>query len=275
MGTQKSFTYTLLGTGPNHAFPYIEMPFDTVAFFGTKARVAVKITINDVELRASLAPMGGRHVIGFSGALAKQAGIAVGDKVRVTVAPDDAPRTVAIPADLAKALRAQPAAKKAWEALAYTHRREHARSIEDAKKPETRAARVAKTMAMLTTTGRPARPAPSAKPLSARLHIKPGAKVAVVAAPTGFALGVPTSSSVKGADVALLFVASRAALEKSFPKVRAVAANGALWIVYPKTMSGKKTDLTRDAGWEVVERAGLNPVTQVAVDETWSALRFR
>jgi len=36
-----------------------------------------------------------------------------------------------------------------------------------------------------------------------------------------------------------------------------------------------KTDLTRDIGWEVVERAGLNPVTQVSVDDTWSALRFR
>ncbi len=47
------------------------------------------------------------------------------------------------------------------------------------------------------------------------------------------------------------------------------------WICYPKKSSGIKTDLSRDDGWKSVFDAGFGPVTQVAVDETWSALRFK
>lgn len=273
---KKTFTYRLLGTGPNKAFPYIELPFDSVAFFGTKARVPVKITIHDVEMRVSLAPMGGRHVIGFRRELAEKAGLAVGETVRVTIEKDDAPRTVDVPPDLAKALRASPAAKKAWDALAYSHKREHAEAVRDAKRPETRAARVSRTLSMLTTTGRPARPEPSKKPLAKRLHLAPGAKVVVLGAPPGFDLGVPTAPPrTKSPDAVLLFVRDRAALAAALPKAKAAATSGALWIAYPKTTSGVRTDLTRDVGWEAAERAGLRPVTQVAVDATWSALRFR
>ena len=48
-----------------------------------------------------------------------------------------------------------------------------------------------------------------------------------------------------------------------------------LWLSYPKRSSKVETDLSRDVGWEVVADAGLRPVTQVSIDETWSALRFR
>ncbi|MBX3191836.1 MAG: DUF1905 domain-containing protein [Labilithrix sp.] len=273
MAKKKTFTYRLLGAGPSKASPYIEIPFDTVAFFGTKARVPVKVTVNGVELAMSLAPMGGHHVLGFRRELAERAKIAVGDTVRVTIEHDEAPRTVEAPADLAAALAKNAAANKAWQALAPSHRREHADAILSAKKPETRARRIEKTLAMLTTTGKPARPAPSEKPLAARLHVKPGSKVAVLAAPKGFSLGVPTTRSPKGADVVLLFAKTRAVLKTWLPKLKGVT--GALWIAYPKTTSGVKTDLTRDVGWEALERAGLSPVTQVAVDATWSALRFR
>jgi hypothetical protein len=59
------------------------------------------------------------------------------------------------------------------------------------------------------------------------------------------------------------------------PKVvTKLAPAASLWIAYPKTTSGVMTDLTRDAGWGPVERAGFGGVAQVAVDETWSALRF-
>jgi predicted transport protein len=44
---------------------------------------------------------------------------------------------------------------------------------------------------------------------------------------------------------------------------------------YPKTSSGIKTDLTRDVGWKIVEDAGWRGIAQVAIDETWSATRFR
>ena len=59
------------------------------------------------------------------------------------------PRVVTPPAELARGLSKSPAARAGWAALAYTHKREYARWIEDAKKPETRDARVEKALVML------------------------------------------------------------------------------------------------------------------------------
>ncbi len=270
---KKIFTYTLLGTGPGKAFPYVEVPFDTVAFFGTKGRIPVKVTVNGVELPMSLAPMGGRHVLGFRRELAERAKVAVGDTVKLTLELDEAPRTVEVPAELAAALRKNAAAKRAWEALSYSHQREHAEAIAAAKKPETRARRVEKALEMLTSGGGPARPAPSTKPLAARLGIKPGMKAAVLDAPKGFSLGAPSSADPKDADVVLSFVATRAAVRAAVATWTRVG--GALWIASPKKTSGVESDLSRDVGWEPLERAGYHPVTQVSVDDTWSALRFK
>ncbi len=47
------------------------------------------------------------------------------------------------------------------------------------------------------------------------------------------------------------------------------------WAAYPKKTSGIDTDITRDHGWEALNAAGLRPVRQIAIDDTWSALRFR
>ncbi|HSR31169.1 MAG TPA: hypothetical protein VLY63_11445, partial [Anaerolineae bacterium] len=57
--------------------------------------------------------------------------------------------------------------------------------------------------------------------------------------------------------------------------IDAVVHDGLLWISYPKKSSKVTTDLTRDVGWDVVAEAGLRPVTQVSINDTWSALRFR
>jgi hypothetical protein len=52
--------------------------------------------------------------------------------------------------------------------------------------------------------------------------------------------------------------------------------DGKLWMVYPKRTSRKyTTDINRDRGWESVEESGFRRVSQVAIDEDWSALRFR
>jgi hypothetical protein len=267
---KKTFTCTLGAAGPNRAFPYVEeFPFDTVAFFGTKGRVPVKVTIGGVELATSIAPMGGRHVLAFSGPNAKKLGIKVGDSIRITIEKDERERTVDVPPDLAKAL--QGPAKEAWEALAYSHQKEHALAIAEAKQPETRARRIAKTIAMLTTTGRPVPPAPSKQPLAKRLRLKPGMKVALFSAPAQFVLDFPTTTKTP-ADVALVFVANRAALAKWLPKLTKLAA--VLFLAYPKTTSDMKSDLTRDAGWDPVEQLGFVVNSQVAIDDTWSALRF-
>jgi len=62
---------------------------------------------------------------------------------------DEAPRTVKPPADLARALKVNPAAKARWEELSFTHRKEYVEAIEEAKKPETRARRIAKAIEQL------------------------------------------------------------------------------------------------------------------------------
>jgi len=54
----------------------------------------------------------------------------------------------------------------------------------------------------------------------------------------------------------------------------ALRPDGVLWISYPKA-GALGTDLTRDRGFELIQRAGYEGVLQVAVDETWSALRFK
>ena len=77
-------------------------------------------------------------------------------------------------------------------------------------------------------------------------------------------------------DFVHLFVTDGAELERLGPvALQSVTYDGLLWISYPKRSSKVETDLSRDVGWEVVANAGLRPVTQVSIDATWSALRFR
>jgi hypothetical protein len=72
------------------------------------------------------------------------------------------------------------------------------------------------------------------------------------------------------------FVRDVAELRRLAPKARdAVTYDGLLWVSYPKKSSKIATDISRDVAWEVMKEYGLRPVTQVSIDETWSALRFR
>jgi len=71
------------------------------------------------------------------------AGVGVGDEIEVELELDTAPRTVEVPPDLAAALARDRKAAAAWEKLSYTSRKEIARSLEEAKKPETRERRLA------------------------------------------------------------------------------------------------------------------------------------
>jgi hypothetical protein len=77
-------------------------------------------------------------------------------------------------------------------------------------------------------------------------------------------------------DVVQVFVRSKADLDARAPEaIRALRLGGVLWFAFPRKSSKVKTDINRDAGWETVSAAGLEPVTAIATDETWSALRFR
>lgn len=75
---------------------------------------------------------------------------------------------------------------------------------------------------------------------------------------------------------AVIFAANKKELDVIIPKITPrLAEDALLWIAYPKKTGSIKSDMTRDKGWEVVFAAGYEPVTQVAVDEDWSALRYK
>jgi len=121
-------------------------------------------------------------------------------------------------------------------------------------------------------------------PLSKKLQMQPGQRVLVLNAPEGYMaeLGplpadVEVTDSPEGMyEFVHLFVANSADLGCLGPvAIEAVKYDGLLWLSYPKRSSKVETDLTRDRGWDIVAQAGLRPVTQVSVNEIWSALRFR
>jgi hypothetical protein len=110
--------------------------------------------------------------------------------------------------------------------------------------------------------------------LTKKLVIKPGNSVRVLNAPGEYAqLGTMPEDAEGQADVVLFFAESRETLERMVAAaITAVRPGGVFWIVYPK---GGKSDLSRDELWALLEPYLWRPVSQVAVDDTWSALRFR
>ena len=126
-------------------------PFDVMETFGTKARVPVRGTINGFPFRSSLMPMGGCHRMVVNRTLREGARCKAGDVVGVVMERDVAERTVDAPADLAKELAKNKKAQARWEKLSFTHKKEMARCIVDAKQEETRKRRLAKVMQVLKT----------------------------------------------------------------------------------------------------------------------------
>jgi hypothetical protein len=116
--------------------------------FGS-ARAKVKATVNGVELRTTVAVYGGVSYVGFRKEVRDAMGIALGDRIEVKLEADTHERVVDVPDDLLRALAKDPKAKRAFDALAFTHRKEYALWVAGAKKAETRATRVAKTIRML------------------------------------------------------------------------------------------------------------------------------
>ncbi len=132
---------------------FFEVPFDLKAAFG-KSRPPVRVTLHGpagpFSYRSTPALYGGRWYIPVRRDRREAAGVALGDVLRVTMELDAAPRVVKAPPPLAAALKKNARAKAAWAALSYSHRQEHAAAILEAKKPETRARRVAKAIELLS-----------------------------------------------------------------------------------------------------------------------------
>jgi hypothetical protein len=127
----------------------IEVPEDVVAALGSGNRPPVTVTVGGHSYRTTVARMGGRFLVPLSAENRAAAGVAAGDQVEVDIEPDSGPREVAVPADLAEALARDDTARANFDGLSFTHRKEWVRWIEEAKKPETRTTRLARTVESL------------------------------------------------------------------------------------------------------------------------------
>jgi Domain of unknown function (DUF1905)/Bacteriocin-protection, YdeI or OmpD-Associated len=127
----------------------ILFPYDTEKEFGTKGRVAVKATFNGVPYTGSLIKYGRpQHMLGVLKAIREQIGKGPGDTIDVVLWKDDAPRVLEVPAAF-NTLMKKEGVLAAFEKLSYTHRKEYCRWITEAKKEETRSARLSKSIDML------------------------------------------------------------------------------------------------------------------------------
>jgi hypothetical protein len=129
---------------------FIPLTFDPKAVFGT-LRAPVKVTLNGYTYRSTIAAMGGPPCIPLRRSNREAAGLEGGETIDVRLELDTEPRVVKPPADLVKALKGA-AVWERWQELSYTHQREHAEAVEDAKRPETRVRRIQRTVQMIKAT---------------------------------------------------------------------------------------------------------------------------
>ena len=121
----------------------LQVPDDVVAALGGGKRPPVAVTLGTYGYRTTVAPMGGAFWIPLAAEHREAAGVQAGQEVDVRVELDTAPRETPLPEDLAAALDEDATAF--FSGLAPSHRKEWVRWVEEAKKPETRATRIAKT----------------------------------------------------------------------------------------------------------------------------------
>ena len=123
-------------------------------------------------------------------------------------------------------------------------------------------------------------------PVFEKLNLKDQRDILVVNAPSSFETEL---SKLKGVSIhrspkdmtevpfSLSFVTKQQEVDTLARVVGAKAKGDAIvWVAYPKGTSKKyKCDFNRDTGWAALGKAGFEPVRMVAIDEDWSALRFR
>lgn len=123
----------------------------------------------------------------------------------------------------------------------------------------------------------------SPRPLLDKLGIKPGTRVVLLSAPSGFVAtlgklppGAKLVRTTRGTQSFIhLFTKSRADLARRLrPLNNALRDDGMIWISWPKKASGVTTDITEDTIREVALPLGLVDVKVCAVDDTWSGLKL-
>lgn len=140
-----TFDTVILGFGNNTG---IEVPAESLAALGAGKRPPVLVRIGDYTYRSTVSAMGGRALISLPKAHRDAAGLSAGDAVTVSLELEVGPRPVPVPPELAAALRDAGLAE-AFERLAYSKRKEHARQVTEAKTDATRERRIAKVLEVL------------------------------------------------------------------------------------------------------------------------------
>ena len=141
----KTFKTTIVRDG---SMCFIPLTFDPRTVFG-KVRVPVRVTLNGYTYRSTIAAMGGPPCVPLRKSNREAAGLEGNETINVRLDLDTEPREIEPPADFVKALKASPPAWVRYQELSYSHRREHCEAILDAKKPETRARRIANAVRII------------------------------------------------------------------------------------------------------------------------------
>ncbi len=125
------------------------VPDEVVERLGSGRRPAVVVTIGGHTYRSTVAVMGGRFMIPLSAENRAAAGVAAGDEAAVDIEIDTQERVLTVPEDLTAAIAADAAAQSFWATLSYSRRRRIVLAVEGAKAADTRARRIAKSVADL------------------------------------------------------------------------------------------------------------------------------
>jgi hypothetical protein len=117
-----------------------------------------------------------------------------------------------------------------------------------------------------------------------KLRIKEAMRIVIINAPEGYvkSLGrLPEKATIETGlkdthDLVLLFVKNKAELNKmASAAARLLKPDASFWISFPKKSSGVSTDLNRDEGWRIMNTMNYKGVSLIAINETWSAGRFK
>ena len=129
---------------------FVAVPGEVIDALGGGGRIPVRATFDGIPYSGSIVSMGGTKCLGVLKQIRSELGKEPGDPVTVSVERDISERTVEVPDDLSAAL-AEAGAREAFDRLSFSHRREHVAAIEEAKRPETRARRIANAVRMVTS----------------------------------------------------------------------------------------------------------------------------
>ena len=155
-----AFTTTLAERGPTGLWPHLFLTPAASAWLGRRGMVNIIVSVDGVTFRRTARPDGkGGHFILFNADMRERSGVEPGDRVRVALALDRAPRSLEPPRELLQALKSDPAAQQAYLAMPPSHRRAYVEFIEEAKRPETRVRRLQQALRMMSQWAeeRPAR----------------------------------------------------------------------------------------------------------------------